>query len=85
MIKGIVEPKINGSSRWIRLRGSSDDPESFELAVWKRVAWELSTVTAGGRKLSLYIPDYMVREAMPAHANPQSLYNTRKNTLKQAA
>jgi hypothetical protein len=79
MIKGtfnkkISEKKPQGSARWIRLRGASDDPESFEYAIWNGLAWELSAPTADGREITLYIPDYMVAETLPANANPQSLY-----------
>jgi hypothetical protein len=74
MARQRIEPKPFGSERWIRLRGASDDPESFDFAVWNGLAWELAVITADGRKITLYIPDYMVAEVLPASANPQLLY-----------
>jgi len=74
MVRKKIEPNPQGSERWIRLRGSSDDPESFDFAIWNGLAWELTAITADGRKITLYIPDYMVAETLPANADPQLLY-----------
>lgn len=60
------------------MRGAPNDPESFELATWNGIAWELKAVTADGRTLTLAIPDYMVVEKLPPEANPQQLYNPLK-------
>jgi hypothetical protein len=73
-----IEQRINGREVWIRLRGSSDDPESFDLAVWNGIAWEVCTRTDDGRTITLVIPDYMVAETLPACANPIALYNSFK-------
>jgi hypothetical protein len=80
MQKRKFESKLRGIERWIRLRGSSDDPESFDLAVWNGIAWGVGVKTDDGRLLTLYIPDYMVAEILPSSANPQLLY-----TLLRAA
>jgi hypothetical protein len=67
-----------GIQRWIRMRGAPNDPESFELASWNGIAWELKAITADGRVLTLCIPDYMVAETLAAETDPQKLYNPPK-------
>ena len=75
--RGEMKPE-ESCNRWIRMRGAPNDPESFELAFWNGVAWELKAITVDGRCLTLRIPDYMVIETLPAEANPELLYNPRK-------
>lgn len=77
MEKKSVE-KIPGYSCWIRMRGSPNDPESFELAYWNGIAWELTAKTKDGRILTLSIPDYMVAETLSAETNPEQLYKPLK-------
>lgn len=73
-----IEPKSFGAQRWIRLRGSPDDPESFDFAQWNGIAWEVTSYTSDGRKLTLCIPDYMVSETLPPEAVPEKLYKPLK-------
>jgi hypothetical protein len=70
-----IEQKLFGREVWIRLRGASNDPESFDLATWNGIGWEVSTRTDDGRVLTLLIPDYMVVETLPSNANPYLLYD----------
>lgn len=69
------EGKLQGCQRWIRMRGAPNDPESFELASWNGIAWEVISKTNDGRSVTLAIPDYMVIETLPAESNPFLLYN----------
>ncbi|MBL8151955.1 MAG: hypothetical protein JNN15_18695 [Blastocatellia bacterium] len=71
------DKKVEGKQKWIRLRGSPSDPESFELALWNGLAWEIETKTDDGRKITLKIPDYMVLETFPVETDPQNLYKAK--------
>ncbi len=77
MGKEFLEKGI-GCKRWIRMRGSPNDPESFELAQWNGIAWQITTKTKDGRVLRLSIPDYMVAETLPSEADPERLYKPPK-------
>jgi len=77
MAKELLEKPL-GCQRWIRMRGSPNDPESFELAKWNGIAWEITAKTKDGRILTLAIPDYMVSETLPAKTNPEQLFNPLK-------
>ncbi|MBK7995777.1 MAG: hypothetical protein IPK14_21080 [Blastocatellia bacterium] len=70
--------KTSGAKCWIRLRGSPNDPESFELAAWTGIAWEIPAKTNDGRIVVLSIPDYMVAETLPAETDPEKLYHPLK-------
>ncbi len=72
------EEKSPGIRKWIRLRGASNDPESFDLAEWNGLAWEVPAVTRDGRTILLYIPDYMVVETLPESTDPERIYYPRK-------
>ena len=63
-----------GETAWIRLRGAPDDPESFDLATWNGLRWEIPRVNSLGDTIYIQIPDYMVGETLPASTEPQKLY-----------
>ena len=63
-----------GETAWIRLRGAPDDPESFDLATWSGVRWEIPRVNSLGDTIYIQIPDYMVIETLPASTDPHKLY-----------
>lgn len=73
-----LEEKSPGIRKWIRLRGASNDPESFDLAEWNGLAWEVPAMTSDGRPILLYIPDYMVAETLPESTDPERIYYPRK-------
>jgi hypothetical protein len=77
MKKEVLE-KPFGLQKWIRTKGSPNDPESFELASWNGIAWQINTKTRDGRILVLSIPDYMVSETLPPETNPEQLYKPLK-------
>ena len=66
---------IKGQKAWIRIRGAPDDPESFDLAVWNGIVWEVPRVNSLGDTIHIQIPDYIVVETMPASSKPEDLYN----------
>jgi len=66
-----------GQQAWIRVRGAPDDPESFDLATWTGIVWQIPRVNSLGDTISIQIPDYMVIETMPASAKPEDLYRKR--------
>ena len=63
-----------GQQAWIRVRGAPDDPESFDLATWNGIVWQIPRTNSLGDVIYIQIPDYMVVETMPATTNPQDLY-----------
>ena len=65
---------IKGQQAWIRLRGTPDDPESFDLATWNGLRWEIPRINSLGNMIYIQIPDYMVAETMPTSSNPQKIY-----------
>ena len=66
-----------GQQAWIRVRGAPDDPESFDLATWTGIVWQIPRVNSLGDTICIQIPDYMVIETMPASAKPEDLYRKR--------
>ena len=70
---------IKGQKAWIRIRGAPDDPESFDLATWSGIVWEIPRVNALGDKIQIQIPDYIVVEAIPASSKPDELYRKLSN------
>ena len=68
-----------GQPAWIRVRGAPDDPESFDLATWNGIVWQIPRRNSLGDTLHIQIPDYMVVETMPATTNPQDLYRKLKD------
>ena len=67
-----------GLQVWIRVRGAPDDPESFDLATWNGIVWQIPRTNSLGDVIYIQIPDYMVVETMPATTNPQDLYRKLK-------
>jgi hypothetical protein len=63
-----------GQQVWIRVRGAPDDPESFDLATWNGIVWQIPRTNSLGDVIYIQIPDYMVSETMPATTSPQELY-----------
>jgi hypothetical protein len=59
---------------WIRIRGAPDDPESFDLATWNGIVWEIPRVNSLGDTIYIQIPDYMVIENFPPTSKPEELY-----------
>jgi hypothetical protein len=69
---------LKGQQAWVRLRGTPDDPESFDLATWNGLRWEIPRVNSLGDTIYIQIPDYMVAETIPPSSNPQKLYRERE-------
>jgi hypothetical protein len=65
---------IKGKQAWIRIRGAPDDPESFDLATWNGIVWQIPRVNSLGDTIHIQIPDYMVLETMPATSKPEDVY-----------
>jgi hypothetical protein len=59
---------------WIRLRGTPDDPQSWDLATWTGVVWEVRRELPNGRRVTLQIRDYLVLERLEASFDPVALY-----------
>lgn len=59
---------------WIRLRGTPDDPESWDLATWSGIAWLVRRELPNGRRVTLEIRDYLVVERLVEEIDPRSLY-----------
>jgi hypothetical protein len=68
-----------GQQVWIRVRGAPDDPESFDLATWNGIVWQIPRTNSLGDVIYIQIPDYMVSETMPATTIPQDLYRKLKD------
>ncbi len=68
-----------GEKAWIRLRGAPDDPESFDLATWSGLRWEIPRTNSLGDTIYIQIPDYLVSETLPASTEPQKLYRNLPN------
>lgn len=63
-----------GQQAWIRIRGAPDDPESFDLATWNGIVWEVPRRNSLGDVIYIQFPDYMLVETIPASSNPENLY-----------
>lgn len=59
---------------WIRLRGTPDDPESWDLGAWNGVVWEVRRELPNGRRVTLQIRDYLVLEQLTSEIHPSALY-----------
>lgn len=59
---------------WIRLRGTPDDPESWDMGVWNGVVWEVRRELPNGRRVTLQIRDYLVLERLPADTRLERVY-----------
>ena len=70
---------IKGHEAWIRIRGAPDDPESFDLATWNGIVWEVPRINSLGDRIYILIPNYIVAETMPAQSKPEDLYRKLRN------
>ena len=66
---------IKGQQAWVRIRGAPNDPESFDLATWNGMFWEIPRVNSLGDTINIQIMDYVVVETLPASAKPELLYH----------
>lgn len=67
---------VKGQQAWVRVRGAPNDPESFDLATWSGLVWEIPRVNSLGDTIHIQIMDYAVVESLPASSKPESLYRT---------
>lgn len=70
---------IRGQQAWIRIRGTPDDPESFDLATWNGMRWEIPRINSLGDTIYVQIPEYMVAETMPTSSDPEKIYRDLPN------
>ena len=68
-----------GKQAWIRIRGAPDDPESFDLATWNGIVWEIPRVNSLGDTIYVQIMDYMVMESLPPSTKPEDLYRRNRS------
>jgi hypothetical protein len=66
---------IKGQQAWVRIRGAPNDPESFDLATWNGLVWEIPRINSLGDTIKIQIMDYVVVETLPASSKPELLYN----------
>jgi len=66
---------IKGQQAWVRIRGAPNDPESFDLATWNGMVWEIPRVNSLGDTIKIQIMDYVVIETLPAASKPEALYH----------
>lgn len=74
---------IKGQKAWIRIRGAPDDPESFDLATWNGIVWEVPRVNSLGDTIHIQIAAYVVIETMPPSSKPDELYRKPLNDPKK--
>ena len=65
---------IKGQQAWVRIRGAPNDPESFDLATWNGMVWEIPRINSLGDTIHIQIMDYVVVESLPAASKPEALY-----------
>ena len=65
---------IKGQQAWVRIRGAPNDPESFDLATWNGMVWEVPRINSLGDTIHIQIMDYVVIETLPASSKPEALY-----------
>jgi hypothetical protein len=71
---------IKGQQAWVRIRGAPNDPESFDLATWNGMVWEIPRVNSLGDTIHVQIMDYVVIETLPASSKPEALYRKSQKT-----
>jgi hypothetical protein len=69
-----VHEETRRRQAWIRLRGTPDDPESWDLGTWNGIVWEVRKELPNGRRVTLQIRDYLVVEQLAPDVNPSMLY-----------
>lgn len=62
---------------WIRLRGTPDDPQSWDFATWNGIAWLVRRELPNGRRVVLELRDYLVLEQLAPDLDPRELYGDR--------
>jgi len=70
----IGEEETESAQAWIRLRGTPDDPISWDLATWDGVSWLVRRELPNGRRVVLEIRDYLVLERLAPRLRPVDLY-----------
>jgi hypothetical protein len=65
---------IKGQQAWVRIRGAPNDPESFDLATWNGMLWEIPRINSLGDTIHIQIMDYVVVESLPVASKPEALY-----------
>jgi hypothetical protein len=65
---------VKGEKCWIRVRGAPNDPESFDLATWNGMVWEIPRINSLGEEIRVQIANYMVIETLPPSANPETMF-----------
>ncbi|HKA19565.1 MAG TPA: hypothetical protein VKN18_14845 [Blastocatellia bacterium] len=76
---------IKGQQAWVRIRGAPNDPESFDLATWNGMVWEVPRINSLGDTIKIQIMDYVVIETLPATSKPESLYNRNQNPTDESS
>lgn len=66
--------ETESATAWIRLRGTPDDPQSWDFATWSGVAWLVRRELPNGRRVTLEIRDYLVLERLAPSLDPRDLY-----------
>jgi hypothetical protein len=75
---------IKGQQAWVRIRGAPNDPESFDLATWNGMVWEIPRINSLGDTIKIQIMDYVVVETLPATSKPESLYNRNQRSTDES-
>jgi hypothetical protein len=65
---------VKGQQAWVRVRGAPNDPESFDLATWSGLVWEIPRVNSLGDTIHIQIMDYVVIETLPVSSKPEALF-----------
>lgn len=73
-----------GEKCWIRVRGAPNDPESFDLATWNGIGWQIPAINSLGDQIYIQIPNYLVAETMPASAKPEQIYKEANSDTKKS-
>jgi len=74
---------IKGQQAWVRIRGAPNDPESFDLATWNGMVWEIPRINSLGDTIKIQIMDYVVVETLPATSKPEALYNRNQGSTDE--
>ena len=75
---------IKGQQAWVRIRGAPNDPESFDLATWNGMVWEIPRINSLGDTIKIQIMDYVVVETLPATSKPESLYSRNQRSSDES-
>ncbi len=77
---------IKGQQAWVRIRGAPNDPESFDLATWNGMVWEIPRINSLGDTIHIQIMDYVViNRAMAKVTRPTRLNLSRREFTRGAA